>query len=694
MLRSLGLFLALLLVTIPLAEAQSTRLVRQPSLSTTHVVFTYGSDLWIADRDGSNVRRLTSTTAVESNPHFSADGQQIAFTSNRSGVAAVYVVGIDGGEPTRLTWYPSGSLARGWTPDGHVLYASGRGTAPSNYHRLWTVSPDGGPSTPIPAPWANDGSYAPSGDQLVIDRMRRWDTEWRAYRGGQNTPLVILDLETLEETWLPNADRTTDVAPVWVGDTIFFLSDRGGVMNIWSYTPATAELQQRTTYRGSDVKTLTAGPGGLAFERDGYLHAFNPATNSANRIDVTVRGDFPWAATRWENVTSRARAAAISPTGKRAVMEARGEIFTVPAEKGDARNLTKSSGVADRNPIWSPDGKHVAWFSDAGGEGYGLHIAEQDGLTPPRRIDIGESKLGWEPVWSPDGEHIAFVDDDVRVRVLNVEEGTVRTVDSGGTNLARGRMGLAWSHDSKWLAYSRTAANNFRRITVWSAEEERTYEMTNPMADAFAPSWDRDEKHLYFLASTDVALGSGWANTSAIQADPDYAAYVILLQDDLDSPFLPESDEEPVEEEESEEETESEDAAEDEAKDGEESEEAEEDEGMRIDWDGIEERTLALPMGTGNYRYTESGPAGSVFIGDFGTLQKFTLDKGEAEVFARGASQPSISADGKKMLIRMRGQWKIVGTAAPPSDGAKALSITLRTQLDRQAEWQQLFDEA
>ncbi|MEM6644937.1 MAG: PDZ domain-containing protein, partial [Bacteroidota bacterium] len=226
------------------------------------------------------------------------------------------------------------------------------------------------------------------------------------------------------------------------------------------------------------------------------------------------------------------------------------------------------------------------------------------------------------------------------------------------------------------------------------AEEERTYEMTDPMADAFAPSWDRDEKHLYFLASTDVALGSGWANTSAMQADPDYAAYVILLQDDLDSPFLPESDEEPVEDEADEEESEDEEASEEENTEDVEEEEAEEDEGMRIEWDGIADRTLALPMGTGNYRYTESGPAGSVFIGDFGTLQKFTLDKGEAEVFARGVSQPSISADGKKMLVRMRRQWKIVGTAAPPSDGAKALSITLRMQLDRQAEWQQLFDEA
>jgi tricorn protease len=224
-------------------------------------------------------------------------------------------------------------------------------------------------------------------------------------------------------------------------------------------------------------------------------------------------------------------------------MEARGEIFTVPVENGDVRNITQSSGVADRQPIWSPDGKQIAWFSDAGGKGYSLHIADQEGTGVHKQISIGESKLGWEPAWSPDSKYIAFVDDDVRIKVLEIATGKIQTADVAGMNLERGGMGITWSPDSKWLAYSKTGPNSLHRIMVWSLDTKKVQALSDPMADAQGPVWDRGGKFLYFLASTNIALGSGWANTSSMQAKPSFAAYVIVLRKGEASPFVLKSDE-------------------------------------------------------------------------------------------------------------------------------------------------------
>ncbi|MCJ7630226.1 MAG: hypothetical protein MUO50_17775, partial [Longimicrobiales bacterium] len=697
--REIALLFPLLLMGFPSpAFTQSTRLLRQPTISTNHVAFTYGGDLWAVSRAGGEARRITSTPAVESDPHFSPDGRWIAFTSNRSGTTAVYVVPVEGGQPRRLTWYPAPTNARGWTPDGsRVLYSSTRETAPTGYERLWLVSSEGGPSELLPAPWGHDGSFALDGGRIVVDRMSRWDEEWRSYRGGQNTPLSILDLDGLEEVWLPN-ERTADIHPVWLGDKVYFLSDRDWAMNVWSYDVPTGALAQVTRFRDVDVKWLTGGDGALILEQDGYLHTLDPATGRTERMAITVRGDFPWAASRWEDVASQVASASLSPSGQRAVMEARGEIFTVPVEKGPVRNLTESSGAADRAPVWSPDGGEVAWFSD-NGSGYVLFVGSQDGMGDPRSISIGESKMAWTPVWSPDGERIAFVDDDSRVRVVNLETATVITADVGGTNFERESMGLSWSPDSKWLAYAKTFPNNFRRIVAWSVEQEEAFPLTDPMADAYSPAWDRDGRHMYFLASTDLALGSGWANTSSITADPTYGAYVLVLRADDSTPFPPESDEEEVKGA-----AEAGAGASDEpgaaGKAGEEKGEGEGADTVRIDLPGIQRRVLALPMPVARYGMTLAGPEGTVFIGEQPqgeftmTLHKFSLEDREAEIFTKGVSSASISADGSKMLLESGPDWQVVATASPPEPGSGRLDFELRMHLDRQIEWAQMFDEA
>lgn len=702
------LFISLLLFGSLGLSAQGTRLLRQPSMSDSHITFAYGSDIWVANLDGSDVRRMTNTPAMEMNPSLSPDGQQIAFSSNRSGLVAVYVVPITGGMPQRLTWHPAAAFVCGWTPDGkNVLYATSRGFAPKPSNRLWTIPVTGGNPSLLTAQRGIRGSFSPDGNRIAIDVVSRWDSEWRAYRGGQNTPLVVLNIADNSEVLIPN-EGSMDLHPVWIGETIYFLSDRDWTMNIWAYTPATKGLSQITNFKGSDIKWLS-GKEELTFERDGYLFLLDPTNTETTQLNINISGDFPWAETAWEEVGSRARNARLSASGKRAIVEARGEIFTIPVEHGDARNITQSSDAADRAPLWSPKGDQVAWFSDAGQKGYALMIGDQDGLSAPKKIAIGASKMAWSPVWSPDGKYIAFIDDDVRIRMLELETEEIQTIDVGGTNIERGGMELAWSKDSKFLAYDKTGSNYFKSIWVWSAEDGQTRAITNSFANAFSPSWDLDGKHLYFLASTDVGLSSGWANTSSMSARAEYAAYIVNLSKEDPSPFELRSDEEEAEAEEDKEEALKEASSDDGKKkkkkkkqtaEKEESvpnEEADADK-MHIDFDQIDRRIIPLPIPQRSYRFILAGPEGTVFIGERIAnkpglkVSKFTLKDRESKDFASGVNYMTVSADRKKILARINGGWKIMDCAKPAST-AKSIKMNLQMKVNRAEEWQQMFEE-
>jgi tricorn protease len=673
---NISLFMMLLTAHYRLS-AQGTRLLRQPSLSESQLAFVYAADIWVVDKNGGEAHRITSTAAVESDPHFSPDGRLIAFTSNRSGISEVYIVSSEGGIPTRLTWYPAASYARGWTADGKkVIYASTRETAPVGYCRLWEVPAVGGPSGLLPAPWGFDGTVSSDGKKMAIERVNRWDVEWRHYRGGQNTALQILDLNNLSEKIIPN-EGSMDLHPVWLGAEIYFLSDRDFTMNVWAFNTATSALRQVTQLKTGDIKWLGGNGKELVYEWNGYLNMLDPATGKSKQLDINVHGDFPWSETRWENVTSRVENVSLSPTGKRMVLEARGDIFTVPVENGDPRNLTHSSGVADRRPLWSPDGKQIAWFSDQGGQSYALYLADQEGDKEPRRISIGDSKLAWEPTWSPDGKFIAFVDNAVRVIVLELATGKLTTIDVAGSNLERGNMGLSWSPDSKWLAYSKIAPNNFRRITIWSMATGKTNPLTDPMADAFQPAWDRDGRHLYFLASTNVALGSGWANTSSIEAKPSFGAYVTVLRKTDPMPFPLKSDEEP-----------------DSSKDNKKPKDSADIHSVKIDWENLDRRTVSMPIAVDEYDRMISGPKGTVFIGAGSTLSKFSLEGKKLDEFVKNSSEEFVSANGEKLLFKSAGNWRVVSTSKPPVPGEGLVSFNLRMDLNRLEEWKQIFTEA
>ncbi|MCU4174898.1 S41 family peptidase [Carboxylicivirga sp. N1Y90] len=701
--RWMTLWLSVSLLLLPLmAYADGTRLLRQPNISDTHVVFTYGSDLWISAKAGGDAIRLTSTPAVEKDPYFSPDGQRIAFTSNRSGVDAVYTMSVKGGDVNRLTWYPASSQVRGWTPDGQrILYASTRETAPTSFDRLWTVSKDGGTSKLLTQQWGTKASYSADGKKIAVDKVRRWDWEWRAYRGGQNTPLIILDLENMQEELVPN-ERTTDVQPVWLGDKIYFISDRDWVSNIWAYSSETKALEQLTAFPKTDIKYLSGYKNELVFEQDGYLHIYDINAKTTAKLTINVVGDFPWAEVQWEDVSKNVNYAALSPSGKRAIMAARGEIFTVPAEHGNVRNITSNSKAANRKPLWSPKGDKVAWFSDVNGT-YELMLTDQDGLAKHEKISIGESKMIWEPTWSPDAKYIAFCDDDVRIRVVDVAAKTIKTIDVGGNNLERGSLGITWSTDSKYLAYAKAGANHFRRVYIWSSKDASVKPVTNSMADAFSPAWDRDGKHLYFLASTDLALASSYVNTSVMSPESaTYSAYVINLNKKDKSPFELRSDEEEVKKEE-EKSADKDEKGKKKSKDkkddkADKKEDEKKEKTIIIDFDNIERRIIAMPMPKKSYRYMLAGPEGTVFVAESaekGTkLHKFTLKEREAKEFVSGVRSVTISADGKQMLAQMGPSWKIMATSKPNGKDGKALKVQLKTQLDRYQEWEQMFNEA
>lgn len=676
-------------------SAQGTRMLRSPTVSSSQIAFVTANDIWIVEREGGAARRLTSGVGGETSPHFSPDGQWIAFSAEYEGNGDVYVVPSSGGEPRRLTWHPGADAAMGWTPDGErVLFQSGRAGHPTASTRFFTVSVEGGLPEALPIPRADNGEISGDGRHIAYQEVGFWDPEWRNYRGGQAQPISVVSLDDYERQ-TPPWEGERQMAPVWLDGVVYYISERDWAANVWSWDPHSGTETQHTFHSDFDVKSLGAGDGVVVYEQAGYLHELDPARGTSRQLRIDVAGDMTWARARWEDVPATGlRDARLSPTGKRALFEYRGDLFTVPVGEGSWRNLTRTSGVADRHAVWSPQGDKIAWFNDEGGE-YGLMISDQDGSNP-WRIDIEEPTFYFIPTWAPDGTHLAFTDTDYRVLILDLGSGSVSHVDTDRFAHPERSMNPVWSPDSRWVAYSRRLDNQLRAVFVHDIRTGETRQVTDGMADAISPVWDASGKYLYFLASTDYGLNTGWLDMTSYDRPITRALYLALLDESEPSPFLPKSDEENGSGDETGDGVEA-------GRDGSSSQTESSDDAVPdvvIDFEGIQRRIISVPsMPMANYLSLLEGPEGHVFVaeapgqGSGSSLRRYSLEDAEAEDFLEGVASATASQDRKKLLVRVGSNWSVVDTEGPPpGEGGERISTAgMRIHVDPKAEYAQML---
>ncbi len=732
--RGLPLLVTLAAVAAAPAGAQ-TRMLRSPTVSATEIAFAYAQNIWVVGREGGTARQITTFQGLASDPFFSPDGKWIAFTGEYAGNLDVYVMPADGGTPKRLTWHPGADNVTGWTPDSkRVVFASGRASeAPTAAPRFWTVSVDGGPEEPMPMPRAYQGHISPDGQYIAYRMNNSWDEERRNYRGGQNRPIWILNLKTYSLVSPPWTD-SKDMEPAWIGNVVYFISDRDGVANIWSYDMGSKKLTQVTDYSDYDVKTLDTGAGALVFEQAGYVHELDPKTGKEHIVNIRAEGDFPWMLANWQDVSRELSNMALSPTGKRAVVEARGDIFTIPSEHGDVRDITNTSGAAERNPVWSPDGKSIAYFTDESGE-FQLAIRDQDGLKPPRLIKLPHPTHYYTPQWSPDGKHILYTDTNLHLWVLDVATGETKEVGNDPWMVPTRTMDPVWSPDSKFIAYVAHLNSLFHAVFVYGLETGQTHQVTDGMADVVSPAWDASGKYLWFLASTDMGLKSQWLDMSNYGATETFGLYLTVLSKNDSTPFTPESDEDtgipagggrgrggrgggafggesgaepggggggagaargPV--------------------------------NVSIDFDGLQSRIITVPgVAEGQLSHVEAGVPGTVYYIQAGggggaagrgrggaagggpELMRYRLADRRPASFVSGVGDYTLSLDGHKLLYRTggaggRGGGRGGAAAAgpslfivdadrnPPAANAGRIEATLRMYVDPRQEFKQIFD--
>jgi tricorn protease len=694
--------LALVLSLGP-AAAQETRLLRTPAVSRDLVAFAYAGDLWVVPRAGGAARRLTSTPTVEALPRFSPDGSRIAFAATVGGNTDVYVVPTAGGEPTRLTFHPGVDQVQGWSQDGrHVLFRSDRETPPHSYFRLWTISADGGMPEPLPLPRAFTGAYSPDARRVAYEEFSvamfpTWamnqTSQWRHYRGGRTHPIRLLDLSNQSVEKLPWSN-SNDTDPMWLGNTVYFVSDRNHTANLFAYDVATKALQQLTQHDDFDIMSASAGPGAIVYEQAGNIHLLDTNTRQARRLDIEVRGDLPWARPQFRRVADMIRSASLSPTGVRAVFEARGDIFTVPADKGDYRNLTRTPGVHDRYPVWSPDGTRIAWLADASGE-YQLMLGEPQGLTEPKAVKLPARAFFSAPAWSPDGKHILLADNMRNLWLLEVASGRATKVDTDTFEDPGRLFDAVWAPDSRWIAYSKSLDNHLRAIFIYSLDTGKTHQLSDGLSDATSPAFDAGGKYLYFLASTNYGPRTGWLEMSSVDRPATRALYLAVLSATDPSPLLPELGDEP--------------AAGAAAGAGAAAPRAARPEAVtvRFDPERISQRILALNVPPADYSRLEAGSAGTVFYleasvpggGPGMRLQRYRLAERAAAPFLDGTVRTfTVSGDRSKLLYRNAaggaGQWGIVGTERPARVGDGAINVAqLEMRVEPAAEWAQIFRE-
>jgi tricorn protease len=750
--------LAALLLVAPLATAvdtNDTRLLSMPAVSAKHIAFIYAEDLWVADRDGKNVRRLTSDIGVESYPCFSPDGALIAFSAQYDGNTDVYTIPVTGGTPKRLTYHPGPDIVRGFTPDGQsILFNSNRYVFSNRHMQLFTVPLDGGMPTQLPIPWGFEAAYSPDGQYIAYCPVRDATAQWKHYRGGTHSRIWVYSVKDHDTVQVPQPqDRCNDLDPQWIGNRLFFRSDRAGEYNVFSFEPGNKDVRQLTRFTDFPVLDISAGAGTIIFEQAGYLHTLQPDSPEPQRLRIGVATDLVETRPRFAKGAKYARHVGVSPSGARAVVEFRGEIVTVPAEKGDPRYLTSTSGVYERAPAWSPDGKTIAYFTDASGE-YELALAPQDGKGKPRTIKLEGAGYYYEPVWSRDSKKILYRDNSQSLYYVDVPSGKVTRIVEPKYGLDRGSVVSSWSPDSKWVAYAMDTPAHISQAWAYSLEKDKSFPVTDGLHEAVDPVFDASGKYLYFLGSTDTGMSKhGFMQSSDDSRPPRWTLSLAVLRKDLPSPFLRETDEEKGVTPKAEPKPRiGGDDAEDQPRpkgkgpggDRKEGKDAE----FKIEFDGLDQRILSFPaqqVPPGSYTSLQAGSAGQVFFlarpeptGERragpagGVVTRYDVEKRKADTLHTNVMAYELTPDGRHMLFatppRPGGEptWAIAtvpvgggiggsisaaaltmgggrrGGGGPPGDAAgagggdaKVLNLdAIEVRIEPQEEWKQILHEA
>jgi len=728
----------------PAASAQSgpPLLLRFPTLSKTQIVFNYGGDLWIVSREGGDAKRLTAGIGTETLTSFSPDGSMIAFTGEYDGNKDVYVIPVTGGVPRRLTFHPADEYVLGWTPDGRKILFSSWGSSFRHFEdQLYTVPVEGGFPTKLPIPIGEESSFSPDGSHLAYVPHLQWEAAWKRYHGGQTTPIWIADLKDSSVAKVPR-ENSNDHYPMWVGDTVYFLSDRTGPVSLFAYDTKSKQVSEALHSDGLDFKTASAGPDAIVIEQFGAIKLYDLKSHQAKNISIQVTGDLAAVRPHFAKIDpKRIQNFAFSPSGARAVFEAWGEIFTVPTDKGDIRNLTHSPAVADRDPSWSPDGKSIAYFSDDSGE-YQLCIRAQNGLGEVRHVNLGNPpSFFYSPTWSPDSKKVAYSDKRLNLWYVDLDSPQPKLIDTdyfGG--FSQSQFSQTWSPDNKWIAYTRQLPSGLHAVFVYSLDQSKTFQITDGMSDAMYPAWDKNGKYLYFTASTDTALSTAGLDMSSDEHRISRSVYIAVLSKDLPSPLAPESDEEKVAAGDKDKTAEHD---KDKNKDGKDKDTKAKDKGkstdkadkaqgstddkdkdkdkdkkdepvvVKIDFDGIGQRILDLPIPGKNYVNLLAGKSGILFLAEGPmvvteedqqnlpeVIQKFDLSKRKVDKWIDEANDFTVSFDGEKLLYRKGESWSTASAddapapGGPPKPGLGPLKLDgWEVYVEPRAMWKQIYNE-
>jgi tricorn protease len=682
-------------------DTKNTRMMSQPAISRDHIAFIYAEDLWISNLDGTNPVRLTVDEGIESNPFFSPDGKLIAFSAQYEGNTDVYIIPAEGGVPTRLTWHPGNDLVRGFTPDGKsVLFASQRYSFNTNYFQLFTVGINGGFPEKLRIPNAWTACYSPDGNSMAYTPLSPAYQQWKNYRGGRISTIWICSLADYSVVKIPQPkEGCNDANPMWIGDKIYFLSDRDGEFNLFSYQVISKEVSKLTNFKDFPIIKASSGSERIVFEQEGYLHIFDAKSNSEKKLTVGIAADLLELRPRFVQGSNNIRSADISPTGSRVVFDFRGDIITLPSEKGDPRNLTLTTNVHEKYPAWSPDGKTIAYFSDASGE-YMLHLKPQDGKGDPKIFKLSGTGFYAYPKWSPDSKKICYVDNGRNLYILDIITNTIKKIDSDDIYAPNPFRNIFsdWSSDSKWIVYTRLMETNFKVVCLYSIDQQASFQVTDGLSDVSDPKFDRNGKYLYFFASTDAGPVVNWFDLSSEDMRMTSSIYLVTLRKDIISPLAKESDEETSKIEKAE----TDKSAEKNKKEAKTIAPEKAGPGiLKIETDGLQDRIINLPVKPGNYSDLVAGDSGEVFYivrpsipSESSKLHRYSLKERKDEEIME-LDNYIISADRKKMLYSKKDVFGITATGKKPEAGKGILNISaVSVKIDPLAEWPQIFDEA